>query len=103
MRVIDINNSNVFNFVLRDYSTNEVYDYIMTNENNGEVITTTLSQSTATIKANLDQFTVTLNGLDYNEGGVYAFKILDNANNSVLHRGKLFCTADIPQNYSINE
>ena len=76
MRVIDINDSNVFNFVLRDYSTNEIYDYVLTNENNGQEVTTQITQTTAIVQANLNQFTITVNGLDYSEGGVYSFKVL---------------------------
>lgn len=102
MRVLNPNATSQVNVALRYYSANEQYDLVLTNENNGAASSSTISQTTSVIQSNTNQFQFEVSG-SYNEGDNYSVKILDNANQTVLFRGKLFFTTQVPQNYSINE
>lgn len=102
MRVLKTSQSNVENFVLRGYSSNGTYDYVLTNENNGSETTDSTTQSNSTIIANMNQLQITIPS-GYNEGDVFAFKVIDNGNSEILYRTKFFFTDQVPQNYSIND
>lgn len=36
------------------------------------------------------------------EGDTYSYKIYDSKADRIVHRGKIFCTTQTPQNYTIN-
>ena len=102
MRVLIPNVKNTIKVPLRDYSTNDNYNVILFNENTTQETEFTIEdESVESIQANNNQLEFELD-IPSVEGSVFSYKVLDNANNNVLFRGKLFFTSQVPQNYNIN-
>lgn len=101
MRVLTLTGTRNFDVVLRSYASSDDYEVILTNENYGTTSTIAITKTQAQIIANTNQLEVPVTD-DYNEGDEYEYKIIESGATEILHRGKLFFTAQTPQDYNIN-
>lgn len=103
MRVLDPTIDNTINIVLRKNSTGSSYTYIYKVE--GTSIEFTDIDNTITpqiILNNMNRLPVDIVLDRFSENQCVSLKVIDNANNKVARRCKLFFTSQVPQNYNIN-
>lgn len=99
MRVISTTGTRTISVILRDYSLNDNYDVIITNESTKDVTTISTTKTVSQIQNNMDLFEFNVTD-SFNEGAELSFYIIQPLTTKVLHRNKIFVTDKQTQNYS---
>jgi len=99
MRVIGTSGVRTVEIILRDYSLNDLYDVVITNESTNNLTTISLTKTVATIQANNDLFDFEVNAT-FNEGAELSFYIIQPSTTKILHRNKIFVTDQETQNWN---
>lgn len=99
MNVINLTDSPyIIQIIPRVYNVTNAHTFSITNDDTKAI---TSVSNTKALNAGYIDYTVTISGLT--EGASYSLKITDDVTTDVVYRGNLFATAQVTQNYRINE
>lgn len=97
MIVLDSDNTTHTIYIIpRTYNLEN--DHTITIKNDDTKVETTPSNTKSLYKGYVEY----VFDLTVQEGNSFSYKITDDTTAEVLHRGKLFCTAQVTQNYKIH-